>query len=147
MMVTPQERCEPTLAIPGRHNVANALAAAAGTRPWAHRLRPSRRAGADGAGQGPFLRATLGWPHLVDDTYNASVESVLAGIDALTAMNGYKVLVFGDMKELGEESAAQHARSDTTPVSRASMVLTVEQSRHTADAAAGRHFDNKASLF
>ena len=46
----------------------------------------------------------------MDDTYNASVESVLAGIDALTAMNGYKVLVFGDMKELGEESAAQHAR-------------------------------------
>ena len=111
-----------TLAIPGRHNVANALAAAAGTLALGALLCVRQGgAGADGAGQGPFLRATLGWPHLVDDTYNASVESVLAGIDALTAMNGYKVLVFGDMKELGEESAAQHARSDTTPVSRASM--------------------------
>ncbi len=123
VMVTPQGELTLTLAIPGRHNVANALAAAAGC-------------------------LALGLT-LVDDTYNASVESVLAGIDALTAMGGYKVLVFGDMKELGEESAAQHTRVGHHAREQGlDAVLTVgEQSRHTADAAAGRHFDNKASLF
>ncbi|MGL5306690.1 MAG: glutamate ligase domain-containing protein, partial [Aeromonas veronii] len=78
-----------------------------------------------------------------------SVESVLAGIDALTAMGGFKVLVFGDMRELGEESAEQHARVGRhARECGLDAVLTVgEDSRHTADAAAGRHFDNKASLF
>ncbi|WP_412840975.1 glutamate ligase domain-containing protein, partial [Aeromonas dhakensis] len=99
--------------------------------------------------KGRFCVQRWGGLTLVDDTYNASVESVLAGIDTLTAMNGYKVLVFGDMKELGEESAEQHARVGRHARERGlDAVLTVgEQSRHTADAAAGRHFDNKASLF
>ena len=53
------------------------------------------------------------------------------------------------MRELGEESAEQHARVGRHARERGlDAVLTVgEQSRHTADAAAGRHFDNKASLF
>ena len=86
---------------------------------------------------------------LIDDTYNASVESVLAGIDALTAMGGFKVLVFGDMRELGEGSAEQHARVGRhARECGLDAVLTVgEESRHTAAAAGGRHFDNKASLY
>lgn len=46
---------------------------------------------------------------LIDDTYNASVESVLAAIDTLAAMPGYRWLVFGDIK-LGQRLSAQHRR-------------------------------------
>ena len=68
---------------------------------------------------------------------------------ALTNMAGYKVLVFGDMRELGAESAEQHARVGRHAKARGlDAVLCVgEESRHTADAAGGRHFDNKASLY
>lgn len=150
VLVTPLGEVNLTLAIPGRHNVANALAAAAGTLALGASLA-SVKAGLEQMApvKGRFCVQRWGGLTLVDDTYNASVESVLAGIDALTAMSGYKVLVFGDMKELGEESAAQHARVGRHASERGlDAVLTVgEQSRHTADAAAGRHFDNKASLF
>ena len=150
VMVTPQGELTLTLAIPGRHNVANALAAAAGCLALGASLA-SVKAGLEQMSpvKGRFCVQRWGGLTLVDDTYNASVESVLAGIDALTAMGGYKVLVFGDMKELGEESAAQHARVGHHAREQGlDAVLAVgEQSRHTADAAAGRHFDNKASLF
>lgn len=150
VLVTPQGELTLTLAIPGRHNVANALAAAAGCLALGASLA-SVKAGLEQMApvKGRFCVRRWGELTLIDDTYNASVESVLAGIDALTAMGGYKVLVFGDMKELGEESAAQHARVGHHARERGlDAVLTVgEQSRHTADAAGGRHFDNKASLY
>lgn len=150
VLVTPQGELTLTLAIPGRHNVANALAAAAGCLALGASLA-SVKAGLEQMApvKGRFCVRRWGDLTLIDDTYNASVESVLAGIDALTAMGGYKVLVFGDMKELGEESAAQHARVGHHARERGlDAVLTVgEQSRHTADAAGGRHFDNKASLY
>lgn len=150
VMVTPQGELSLTLAIPGRHNVANALAAAAGCLALGASLA-CVKAGLEQMTpvKGRFCVQRWGGLTLVDDTYNASVESVLAGIDALTAMGGFKVLVFGDMRELGEESAEQHARVGRHARERGlDAVLTVgEESRHTADAAAGRHFDNKASLF
>ena len=82
---------------PGPPQRMNALAAAAGLS-GARRfsgLGPGR-SGTDGAGRGRFC--VQRWGGLTPGgrlTYNASVESVLAGIDALTAMGGYKVLVFG----------------------------------------------------
>ncbi|MGL5303716.1 MAG: UDP-N-acetylmuramoyl-tripeptide--D-alanyl-D-alanine ligase [Aeromonas sp.] len=150
VMVTPHGHVDLTLAIPGRHNVGNALAAAAGCLALGASL-DSVKAGLEQMApvKGRFCVQRWGGLTLVDDTYNASVESVLAGIDTLTVMGGFKVLVFGDMRELGEESAEQHARvGHHARECGLDAVLTVgEQSRHTADAAAGRHFDNKASLF
>ena len=142
------------LSIAGRHNVKNSLAAAAcalAAGVSASAVEQGLQAFQPVKGRSRALEIAVQGRErtLVDDTYNASVESVLAGIDALTAMGGYKVLVFGDMKELGEESEAQHARVGHHAREQSlDAVLTVgEQSRHTADAAAGRHFDNKASLF
>jgi len=47
---------------------------------------------------------------IIDDTYNANLNSTLASIDYLKAFsgNGRRVLVFGDMFELGEGSMAHH---------------------------------------
>ena len=47
---------------------------------------------------------------IIDDTYNANVESTLAAIDYLKAFsgNGKRIFVFGDMLELGSSSGEQH---------------------------------------
>jgi len=49
---------------------------------------------------------------IIDDTYNANLASSLAAIDYLNAFsgNGRKILVFGDMFELGTASNEQHRR-------------------------------------
>ena len=48
----------------------------------------------------------------IDDTYNANVESTIAAIDYLTGFsgNGRRILIFGDMFELGDESENQHIK-------------------------------------
>jgi UDP-N-acetylmuramoyl-tripeptide--D-alanyl-D-alanine ligase len=45
---------------------------------------------------------------VIDDTYNANPVSVKNAIDTLSKMKGNKILVLGDMKELGEFSKKLH---------------------------------------
>jgi UDP-N-acetylmuramoyl-tripeptide--D-alanyl-D-alanine ligase len=105
------EQARVRLPLAGRHNVANALAAAAAAhaagaplaaivaglelmRPVAGRLQ---------------LKAGLRGSWLIDDSYNANPSSVRAGIDALCALPGEHWLVLGEMAELGAETVASHA--------------------------------------
>jgi UDP-N-acetylmuramoyl-tripeptide--D-alanyl-D-alanine ligase len=55
-----------------------------------------------------------GWLHgmriaLVDDSYNANPDSVRAAIDVLAAMRAPRLLLLGDMGEVGDRGAAFHA--------------------------------------
>ncbi len=98
------------ISLPGRHNIANALAAAAcaraagasvddiaagleAVRPARGRLQP--RPGRRGS-------------RVLDDTYNASPGSVRAAVDVLAGYSGRRVLVLGDMAELGAGSETSH---------------------------------------
>ncbi len=107
---TPAGEASATLAIPGLHNVRNALAAAACAH--AAGIAPA----AIGQGLGAFrpcagrlqvLRAP-GGATVIDDSYNANPDSVRAAIDVLAAGGGQTVLVLGDMGEVGEQGADFH---------------------------------------
>ena len=95
----------------GTHNVRNALAACAA----AAALGISIKEIADGlshfhAVKGRLQRK-LGVSHalVIDDTYNANPDSMRAAIDVLAKLSGKKVLVLGDMGELGSDAPRMHA--------------------------------------
>lgn len=104
------EEAQITLAVPGKHNAGNALAAAAACLAAGLPVAPivaglqafrgvkgrlQRRAGGQGA-------------QILDDTYNANPDSVRAGIDVLASTIGKKILILGDMGEIGAGSRQCH---------------------------------------
>jgi UDP-N-acetylmuramoyl-tripeptide--D-alanyl-D-alanine ligase len=99
-----------TLAIPGRHNARNALAAAAAGLAAGVPLVAVAQGLTAFAGVKGRLQLCKGrsGAQILDDTYNANPDSVRAGIDVLAATIGRKVLVLGDMGEIGEASGQYH---------------------------------------
>jgi UDP-N-acetylmuramoyl-tripeptide--D-alanyl-D-alanine ligase len=99
-----------SLAVQGAHNRMNALAAAAAAHaldiPLAtitHGLQQFR-----GIPGRQAVRVGLRGARVIDDTYNANPASMRAGIDALAALPGKRILVLGQMAELGAESESLH---------------------------------------
>ena len=107
------------LAPPGAHNVANALAAAG--------LAIAAGAPAEGVARA-LGGARIESPHrmdvsdvpfgdgsvlLIDDSYNANIDSMTASLAALPALadDRRRVVVISEMLELGASSAADHART------------------------------------
>jgi UDP-N-acetylmuramoyl-tripeptide--D-alanyl-D-alanine ligase len=151
---TPAGAAALALQAAGRHNVKNALAAAAcalaagapleaiahgleGFSPVKGRsqLKSFRRDGRDVA--------------LVDDSYNANPDSVRAAIDVLAALPGPRWLVLGDMGEVGEKGPEFHHEVGMYAKERGieSMWTVGHLSTHASAAFPGaRHFDAVGSL-
>ena len=109
-LVTPQGSVDVSLSSLGRHNVINAMAAAAVSLT----LGISLQTIAEGLGCVPTmarrmirLNAKKG-AILIDDSYNANVKSVKAVLDMLADHRGRKIMILGDMLEIGEQSPAFH---------------------------------------
>ena len=110
---TPRGDIDVTLPLLGRHNIMNALAATAATlaveidlvsiktglekvQPALHRM------------QSYFLENGA---RIIDDTYNANPFSLDAAVKTLATFSGTKIVVLGDMKELGNDAKKMHANA------------------------------------
>jgi len=109
-IATPAGLIRARLAVPGLHNVHNALAATAAA--LAIDVAPAAIAGGLSmftavGGRGVRTRSA-GGAELIDDTYNANPDSVRAAIDLLAAAAAPRILILGDMGEVGSRGAEYH---------------------------------------
>ena len=149
---TPKGETQATLAIPGLHNVRNALAAAACA------LAAGLPAESIGPGLSAFrpysgrlqVKQGRGGLTVIDDTYNANPDSVRAAIDVLASCPAPTALVLGDMGEVGQQGPAFHREvGDYARAKGVSRLLTLgEATRHAVRAFGGdaRHFETVDEL-
>jgi UDP-N-acetylmuramoyl-tripeptide--D-alanyl-D-alanine ligase len=108
---TPLGSFSADLQVPGAHNARNALAATAAAIalnvPLATIVAGLEKFGGV-AGRLQRKTAKQG-ATLIDDTYNANPASMRAAISVLAQAGGKRVLVLGDMGELGDNAATFHA--------------------------------------
>ena len=152
ILLTPQGVTEVNLKLPGRHNVMNALAAAAAAlalgiglddiasgletvQPLKGRLAP-----VDAPGELVIL----------DDTYNANPISLKAGLEVLSQYSGQTWLIMGDMAELGDGEFRFHEEAGALAreYGVAHLFATGERCRHAVAAfgEGARHFDQQTDL-
>jgi UDP-N-acetylmuramoyl-tripeptide--D-alanyl-D-alanine ligase len=151
---TPSGEARLSLRVAGVHNVKNALAAAAcalaAGAPLVAVVRGLEAFSAvKGRSQAHRIERGGRTVTLIDDSYNANPDSVLAAIGVLAALPGPRWLVLGDMGEVGDQGPAFHrevgeaARRSGIEMLWSTGVLCA----HAAEAyAAGRHFDSVEAL-
>lgn len=148
---SPQGSCQVQLPMLGKHNITNALAASAlaiavganlsavslglsKVKPIPGRLCP--------------IQLDVG-KLLIDDSYNANVNSMIAAAQVLSEMPGYLVMVVGDMAELGEKEIKYHQQvgkfiamvgiNKVLSIGNLSYIISNTSRR-------GEHFNNKSAL-
>ena len=142
------------LAIAGRHNVKNSLAAAACALAAGVPVDTVVRgleafAPVKGRSRALTLQVQGHTCTLVDDTYNANPDSVRAAIDVLAELPGPRLLVLGDMGEVGQQGPQFHAEAGRHAQSCGieQLMALGELTRAAAEAFAGaRHFDTMDAL-
>lgn len=110
MLITPRGEIEVTVHLPGRHNVLNALAAAACCEAIGVPLEEVRSGlGAIHSLKGRLeVKTGMRASRVLDDTYNANPVSLQAALDVLHQYPGRHWLVLGDMGELGNAAVDLH---------------------------------------
>ncbi len=121
----------------GVHQADNAAAAAAVG--WALGLplgEVAARLGQASAEDSHFRRMEVGGLTILDDTYNASPASALAGLAVLAQESGRRLAVLGDMLELGATEEALHREVGAAAARSADLVWAVgDRARWAAEAA------------
>ncbi|HEX8852341.1 MAG TPA: UDP-N-acetylmuramoyl-tripeptide--D-alanyl-D-alanine ligase, partial [Pyrinomonadaceae bacterium] len=114
---TPAGEADAELPMPGRHNLMNALAAAAVATCF--QIAPAEIASALATAapsemRGELLNFRAGFT-VVDDSYNSNPRSLLSMCEALAQMGDERtrrrIVIAGEMLELGPESEAMHAEA------------------------------------
>lgn len=140
------------LPVPGQHNHANAVAAAAAALAIdvdPEDVRQGLEAFAGVPGRLQYKAAASG-ALVIDDTYNANPDSVLAAVQVLAALPGKRILVLGDLGELGRFSGELHVevghRAKNAGID--TCLALGEWTRKTCEAfgAGAVHFDDREAL-
>ena len=135
----------------GSHNVANALAAAAA----AHALGVRLDAIVAGLQKLQPIKGrcvaqlSASGQRVIDDSYNANPVSMKAAVDILAGFAGRRVLVLGDMGELGEWAEEGHREVGAYAAGKVDALYAVGSlMQHAVQAfgAGARHFSDQASL-
>ncbi len=151
ILQTPRGDIDVTLPLPGRHNIANALAVAALALSVDAPLSAIQRGLKNlQAVPGRLFPIRLGEHQLLlDDSYNANVGSMTAAAQVLGEMPGYRVMVVGDMAELGEEAEQCHREvglaAKAAGVDRVLSVGTLS-ANISESSGVGEHFATKTAL-
>jgi UDP-N-acetylmuramoyl-tripeptide--D-alanyl-D-alanine ligase len=111
-LTLPNATLDVALRVPGEHNAMNALAAAAAAFALdvSHRSIVAGLSGFGGVKGRLQKKPALHGSTFIDDTYNANPDSVKAALAVLAQQAGTKILVLGDMGELGSDAVAMHAQ-------------------------------------
>jgi UDP-N-acetylmuramoyl-tripeptide--D-alanyl-D-alanine ligase len=141
------------LGVPGLHNVTNALAASAvGLK---LRVKPKKIAKALKQFSSASKRMevlTNDGIIILNDTYNSNPDSVIAALKTLSSfsMNGKKIAVLGDMRELGDVSKREHTNIGVIASEmKFETLFTFGQfSKYTTEAfgTPAKHFESKNDL-
>jgi len=139
------------LTVPGEHNVSNALAAAAAAIAMgcdlaviAQGLQHMQPV----AGR-CMVHALSNGGYVVDDSYNANPASMRAAMDVLAEMPGERILLLGDMGELGEWAEPEHQQLGAYANGKADALYAVgTHIKHAVAAFAGeaKHFSSQQEL-
>jgi UDP-N-acetylmuramoyl-tripeptide--D-alanyl-D-alanine ligase len=141
-------RAAATLQMPGVHSVRNALAAAAAALAAGADLQAVARGLASFRAVKGRLQFKPGRNGVlvIDDTYNANPDSARAAVDVLAASERPRVLILGDMGEVGAQGEAFHAElgryAKASGVDRMLVVGPLGRAAARAFGAGGEHFDS-----
>lgn len=151
-VTAPGQTFDLRLQLLGAHNVRNALAAtacalAAGVDVAAIQAGIAGFTAVKGRLQ---VKHTAAGTVLIDDTYNANPDSMRAAIDVLAGFAAPRLLVLGDMGEVGNQGPAFHTEIGDYARTRGIEALwaTGQLATHAVQAygPAGRHFDKAEDL-
>lgn len=142
------------LAIPGEHNVINAIAAAAVGTTFKVPVKKIRKALESFKPASKRMEVlNLEGVVIFNDTYNANPDSMLAALKTLASATvpGKRIAVLADMRELGEAGREEHARigMEIPPLGIDYLLTFGDLARYIQDAAQlsnGVHYEQKNAL-
>jgi len=151
-LVTPAGEAEINLHVPGEHNISNALAAASCCYATGIDLTAIATGLNEFVGVAGRMTYLKGKNHavVIDDTYNANLRSVLTALDVLAKRGGRRILVLGDMGELGDWTQQHHEEIGRIAQEHGiDMLLTCGRHSQFSSKAFGahaRHYTSQAEL-
>lgn len=141
-----------TINLPGLHNVSNALCASACALAAGVTIESVKKGLVSITAESGRLqnKTAANGARLFDDSYNANPASVKAAIAVLALQKGRKILVLGDMGELGANASSYHADVGLyAKEQQIDILLTVgKESLHACHAfgSCATHFEQKEQL-